>query len=356
MKILFLLSSNEPTGSETYCLSLAEAWRGKHEVHWISSRLHYGQIYTSLPIHQKAFPGGVINTARVWQYARKHGIEIIHSQSRRANWVAAQVASLLKVPHVATLHQLMPLHYFSRRFPCLGAASIAIDEVVADQLKKSFGVPASRVHLIRNGIDLSTYLPAPRTPPRAKQILVIGRLSGGRWKTFQFFLETLAASAKRLPPAIFKIVGRVPDERHEKLARQLASLNQSFAPTHIELLGHVNDLVTTIRNCDGAIAAGRSALESLASGKPVLMLGEGAVLGLCRPDTWTAALQTNLGDHVLRQNFNASVLETALRDLLSFQSTDELSAWGRRQVEQYYDVRRTAQDVDRVYQCLISRS
>src|SRR5687767_7442808 len=105
MKVLFLLSCLEPAGSETYCLALAKAWGPRHQVFWISDRLHFGQDYQSYPIHQKAFPGGVQNTWRVLNYVREHRIQLIHSHSRRAHWVAAQVAALAKIPHVTTIHQ-----------------------------------------------------------------------------------------------------------------------------------------------------------------------------------------------------------------------------------------------------------
>src|SRR5688500_17696581 len=65
MKILFLLSSLEPAGSETYALSLSRAWAGKHETFWISDRLHFGQTYQSLPISKKIFPGGILNVLKV---------------------------------------------------------------------------------------------------------------------------------------------------------------------------------------------------------------------------------------------------------------------------------------------------
>src|SRR5882672_2350493 len=100
MKILFLLSCLEPAGSETYCVSLAQAWKGKHEIFWISDRLHNGQAYESMPIHGKAFPAGIINTWRVASYIRDHKIQLVHSHSRRAQWVAAQAAKLTHIPHV----------------------------------------------------------------------------------------------------------------------------------------------------------------------------------------------------------------------------------------------------------------
>src|SRR5437016_11396962 len=110
MKILFLLSSLEPAGSETYCVALANAWQGKHEVFWISDRLHYGQTYQPMPISRKAFPMGIINTWRVASFIRAHRIDIVHSHSRRAHWVAAQAAKLTGIAHVVTVHQPLPMH------------------------------------------------------------------------------------------------------------------------------------------------------------------------------------------------------------------------------------------------------
>ncbi len=92
VNILFLLSCLEPAGSETYCVSLAKAWGSDHRVFWISDRLHFGQNYTPMPIHKKAFPEGFRNAFRVAEFVRENAIDVIHSHSRRANWVAAQAS------------------------------------------------------------------------------------------------------------------------------------------------------------------------------------------------------------------------------------------------------------------------
>lgn len=351
MRILFLLSCLEPAGSETYCSSLAETWRGKHEVFWISDRLHNGQTYQSMPIHAKAFPRGVINTFRVTSFIRKNRIEIIHSHSRRAHWVAAQAAKLTGIPHITTIHQPLPVHFFSKLFPCLGDQTIGIDEVITDHVRQQFGQPAEKVHLIRNGIDIRAITPSLRQTPNVRQVLLIGRLSGGRWKAFQFFLDVLERATRGLPPAHYKIVGQIPDERREALIRQLSIVTSRIAPSTIATLGYVNDLATLIRNSDGVIAAGRSALESLAQGKPVILLGEGGVLGLCRPEIWTTALRTNMGDHLEPKDFNAIKMEAALRDLLSSRSTlQDLSQWSRAQIEKYFNLQAIAAQVETVYQ------
>ena len=119
--------------------------------------------------------------------------------------------------------------------------------------------------------------PSVRQTPKLKQILIIGRLTGGRWRAFQFILENLERLAKTLPPAHYQIVGRIPDERRAALMNQLSIIGSRIAPSTIETLGFVKDLPILIRNSDAAIAAGRSALECLAQGRPVLFLGEGGV-------------------------------------------------------------------------------
>jgi glycosyltransferase involved in cell wall biosynthesis len=351
MRILFLLSCLEPAGSEAYCASLADVWKGKHDVFWISDRLHGGQAYQSMPISGKAIPLGLLNTWRVASFIRDRRIEIVHSHSRRAHWVAAQAARLTGIPHVTTIHQPLPVHFFSKLFPCLGDDSIAIDEAIADHLRAVFHQPANRIHLIRNGIDLMDHAPSIRQVPKLKQILIIGRLTGGRWRALQFFMENLERMARTLPPAHYKIVGRIPDERRAALAHQLLMTASRIAPSTIETLGFVKDLPVLIRNSDAAVAAGRSAMECLAQSRPVLLLGEGGVLGLCRPELWPSALRTNFGDHLEPKDFPPARLESGLRELLSPRADQaEVSRWIRGELEKHFDVRTVADQVESVYQ------
>jgi glycosyltransferase involved in cell wall biosynthesis len=356
MRILFLLSSLEPAGSETYCVSLADAWRGKHEIFWISDFLHFGQPYLSLPIHLKAIPMGVFNAAKVASFIRQKKIDVIHSHSRRAHWVAAQAARLTQIPHVTTIHQPPPVHFFSQWFPCLGDQTIAIDEAVADHLRQNFKRSRSPIHLIRNGIDLSRWLPTPRLTPNIKDILVIGRLSGGRWAAFQLFLETLARLTPMLPAAHYKVVGFVPQERRESLTQQLLRLAPRLRPSTVEIMGFLKNLPDLIRNSDGVIAAGRSALEAIAQGRAVVLLGEGGPLGLCRPEIWNLSLRTNLGDHQIPKNMNPAALESGLRALLSPRADQaDINHWCRTQVEKHFDLRGVAAQVEDVYQRALRR-
>lgn len=335
MNVLFLLSSLEPACSAIYCTALTDAWQGKHRVFKMS-------------MSSAVFPGSLLNTLRVASFIRKHKIHVIHSHSPRGHWVAAQASRLTGIPHVTTSHQLPST---PRLFLCLGHAAIAVDEVIADRLIKRFGVPAQRVHVIRSGIPLQRFSPSLRDTPGRKKILLIGRFTDSRWAILQFFLKVLEQA--RLPPALYQIVGRISEERKAMLVQQLSMLNSRLAPTQIETLGFVNDLAITVRNADAVVAAGRSAIESLANSRPVVMLGEGGTLGLCQPATWTEALRTNFGDHLAPPQFDAARLEAGLRDLLSPRAyAPELIRWGRAQAETHFDVTKVAAQIDGVYQRL----
>ena len=349
MKILFLLSSLEPAGSETYCVSLAKVWQRQHEIFWISDRLHFGQPYVSLPISAKALPGGVSNTFKVARFIRDQKIEIVHSHSRRAHWVAAQAAALTHIPHVTTIHQPPPVHVFSKLFPCLGDIAIAIDEAVSDHLQTHFGRKPENIRLIRNGIELP---PSPAITPKnnPKRIAILGRLSGGRWAAAQFFFDTLKRISKSLPATHYLVAGRIPETRAQELAEQLRTLNAVIAPSVIESAGWTDHLADFISSCNGIVAAGRSGLESLALGRPVLMMGESGVIGLVGPETWDQALRTNLGDHMASKEFYPAKLEVALRELLDDSAgSTEKARWGRSQVEKYYDIQTVARDIDQVH-------
>ncbi len=351
MNILFLLSCLEPAGSETYCVSLAKAWGPRHKVFWISDTLHYGQEYLSLPISQKAIPGGVRNTLRVKRFIEEHKIDLVHSHSRRAHWVAAQAAALCKIPHVTTIHQPPPVHLFSKLFPCLGDQAIAIDEVVARHLETHFKFPKERIHLIRNGIDLPPATPA--SPGDVPKVLLLGRLTGGRWRAASFVFDVLKRCGKTLPRMQFLVAGRVPEEHRADLERELAVVSQAIAPSTIQAVGFIPNLASYVAGCDVVIAGGRSALESMAQEKPVIAMGEGGILGLVSPETLASCLETNFGDHLSGLRFVPAMLELSLRQALTDSARMKtLGPWGRQHVETYYNLTSVAQAVDQVYALL----
>jgi len=101
-----------------------------------------------------------------------------------------------------------------------------------------------------------------------------------------------------------------------------------------------------IRNSDGVIAAGRSALESMAQSRAVIFFGEGGVWVLRKPEIWPVALRTNFGDHIEKKDFNAAKLESGLREMLTPRANaQDLNTWARAQIEKEFDIQKVAHHV-----------
>ena len=142
-------------------------------------------------------------------------------------WVAAQAAKLTGIAHVTTVHQPLPVHFFSKLFPCLGDQTIAIDEAVADHLRRHFGRPAEKIHLIRNGINLAQNAPTARQMPNMKQVLLIGRLFGRTVAGPSIFLGNLGTM--RTQPAARPLQNRRPNSGKNGVRRLRVSF-PSWAP------------------------------------------------------------------------------------------------------------------------------
>jgi len=137
------------------------------------------------------------------------------------------------------------------------------------------------------------------------------------------------------------------------MTTSIGEVNRQIRPSFVETHDFVSNLPPLIAGSQGVIGGGRSALESLAAGKPVVALGERGVVGLCDKTTWGEAMRTNFGDHFPTRNdeFYPAKLEIGLRQMLGDRTqAAELGRWGREQVQQFYDLQKVADQVDRVYQ------
>jgi alpha-maltose-1-phosphate synthase len=147
------------------------------------------------------------------------GADLVHSHTWYANLAGFLAAQLYGVPHVMTAHSLEPLRpwkaeqlgggyalsSWSERTAVESAdAVIAVsDGMRGDVLAAYPAVPASRVRVIRNGIDTAEYSPDPATDvlerygvdPGRPSVVFVGRV------TRQKGLPVLLRAAAALDPA-----------------------------------------------------------------------------------------------------------------------------------------------------------
>ncbi|MFF0017543.1 glycosyltransferase [Streptomyces sp. NPDC005374] len=253
---------------------------------------------------------------RLVRHIRSGGYDLVHTHLYRAcvyGRLAARLAGVRAI--VATEHSLGDSQMEGRRLTRgvrglylaserLGRSTVAVSPTVADRLRR-WGVPAPRIEVVPNGIDLDRFRfdPARRLhtrrllglPETAYVIGGIGRLAPG--KRFDVLIRALAQL-----PDIFRLllVGGGPEEHvlrrtaHEAgvADRVLFTGERPYVPDgspgpDLPSLTSAMDLLAS--PCPEE-AFGLAAVEALAAGLPVLYVSCPAIEDL-PPQTTGAARQ-----------------------------------------------------------------
>jgi len=129
------------------------------------------------------------------------GAELVHSHTWYANLAGFLAARLYGIPHVVTTHSLEPLRpwkaeqlgggyalssWCERTAVESATAVIAVSDGMREDVLAAYpAVPASRVRVIRNGIDTAEYSPDPATDvlerigvdPQRPSVVFVGRVT-----------------------------------------------------------------------------------------------------------------------------------------------------------------------------------
>jgi glycosyltransferase involved in cell wall biosynthesis len=206
---------------------------------------------------------------------------------------------------------------------------MVISEAARERLRR-LGTDEARIHLIRHGIDLQHFSPAPlRTGPR--RILFAARLDPVKRPLLVADIALALLKRRGQPDFQFLVAGDGPEE--QPLRRRLRQL----AIEHLFVfLGHVSDMASVLAESDVVIIPSKSEgiplvlLEALATSRPVIASVVGAIGEVLSPDT---GLLIGAGED------EAERFAAAIATLLDQPALLEiLGREGRRKMEAEYDI------------------
>lgn len=209
---------------------------------------------------------------------------------------------------------------------------IALAESVRDRLIAA-GTPASKILLVRNGVDLEKFGASAIAASQPLEILFAARLTE---RKRPLFLADVARELVRLRPQRdfrFVIAGDGPEE--SRVRRRVRKL--SFDPL-FDFRGQVKDLAPLLAACAVLVHPSRSEgvplviLEALASARPVVASKVGSI-----PEV----LDSSCGI-LVEQIDAAGEFARAIHSLLDQPALRErMGVAGRRKVEANHDIRKT---------------
>lgn len=236
---------------------------------------------------------------------------------------------------------------------------IAISEVVKANLVKRFPVPAKRIVVIPNGVDLPLYDLAPETreatartvpwQPGTSVVALLGRISRGKGHTK--LIEAAPAILERAPEAQFALIGSVSEGEEEYAADLDAKIKAAGLDDRVHKLGFRDDVPAVLSLCTLLVAPSESeslgnvVLEGMAAGLPVVAARSGALPEL------VVHRETGL----LYDVNDAAGLEKAVNEVLTDPSRSaSFGSAGRARVTQEYDRAHRTDRVLKLYQDVLA--
>lgn len=233
---------------------------------------------------------------KLWKFLVRFDSSIVHLNNLITNQYYAPLSAKLKGSKCVITHNGFEFHSsLTRAAAKLVDHHIAISTAIYDDLLK-LNIPASKITIIRNGIDLKKF--SPEIPPadladrfgidHSKKVFsYFGRLVG--WKGVDIFLLAAKEVIRTIPNAHALIVGNASDgeKSYEQYLKDLAvSLGIQQSVTFVNYQENIPELMrasSTVVHCSTLPEPfGLVPLEAMACGIPVVAMNEGGPLDIIR--------------------------------------------------------------------------
>jgi glycosyltransferase involved in cell wall biosynthesis len=313
MKVLQILPELNAGGVERGTVELAE-YLGKHG-HQSLVVSHGGRLvetlerrgtrHIPLPVHRKSLRS-LLQVRPLRRLLERERPDILHIRSRVPGWIAwlawRGMDPAIRPHLVSTVHGFNSVNAYSA-IMTRGERVIAVSESIRDYIRQHYPqVPPDRIRVIPRGIEPAEYPRGfqPAADWRAEWERQFPQLTGRRVLTLpgritrlkghEDFLQLLRALIAASEPVHGLIVGGAHEHKAgyldeiKSLAQQLGVIN------HVTFTGHRADLREILAISDIVFSLstqpesfGRTTLEALALGRPVVAYDHGGVGEQLRP-------------------------------------------------------------------------
>lgn len=365
MKILMATMGLDIGGAETHIVELSkELKRMGHDIAIVSNGGVYvpeitaaGIRHYEAPLHRRSWDCMRRARAILREVIRKENPDLVHAHARIPAFLCGSLQKSLQFPFVTTAHWVFNTKGALRYLTNWGQRTIAVSDDIKAYLMREYGIPESHITVTINGIDTDKFSPAIS---RDKVLAAFG-LDGGKPLVSYVsrmdedralaarHLIAIAPELEKAHPGVQILIaggGNVFDA----LCAQADAVNARLGRRCVVMAGPRTDINEIAVSGDVFVGVSRSALEAMATARPVIVAGNEGYQGLFTPEGLEEA---RLGNFCCR-GMPPCTPENLLRDVsaaLSLPETEKrkLGAYGRQVIFDHYSVRRMASDCLSVY-------
>jgi len=235
------------------------------------------------------FPVTSFRRADVWRHAaafgrwcRQERIAIVHTSELYSNIFALPAAAIAGVPvRIANRREINPdktaAQIGMQRVAYAFADMVVANSEAAAERLRSERVPARKIAVVPNGLDISAFVERKPLPREFKTIVVVANLRPE--KGHDLLIDAVPEILRRFPTVRFEIVGDGP--LREALVARTTARGVSHA---VAFRGYQEDVASQLARADVFVLPSRSEaapnalLEAMAAGLPVVASAVGGNL------------------------------------------------------------------------------
>jgi len=277
--------------------------------------------------------------------------DIVHANSLAAGRILGPVTSISKAVGLGYLRDIIKLSRKAIDDVSQLDRIVAVSHATAD-FHIATGMPAEKIDVIHNGVDLERFRPAwidgePTRSNEKKICLCIGQI--GMRKGLEISLQMMINAFTQVPESELWIVGERHSQKKEAIEYEqklLAYADEHFPNGKVKWLGRRSDIPDLMRQANLLVHGarqeplGRVLLEASASGLPMVTTNVGG----------TPEILRELGDELMFSPENLDLAVPKVVELLTDGDRHrEISKTLREIAEQHFSAVRAGDDLVRCY-------
>ncbi|HYE83291.1 MAG TPA: glycosyltransferase [Clostridia bacterium] len=292
---------------------------------------------------------------------KSNAIDLVHAHARIPGFICGLLHKKMGFPFVTTAHGTWKTGYGLRYITNWGQKTVAVSEDLRKYLLDNYKIEDKNIKVTINGIDTDKFSPDVDCSgliselglsPADRKVVYISRFDSDRSYIINKLLEIIPALVESIPNLKVIMVGsgNILDQVRERAQE----INRSTGHDTIIVAGSRTDINKFTALADLFIGFGRSSLEALSSGKPLVLAGNAGYIGILDECSLEAAVKSNFSGRgyskAESETFKCDIIEVLM---MSDKERKALGGFGRSLIENSYSVKRMVQDNIEVYMQLL---
>jgi L-malate glycosyltransferase len=358
-------------GAETHIVELAKGLSregfnvvvastgGVYEKELISSNI---KLY-HVPLDNKK-PHNVLKAYnQLKSIIKEEKIDLVHAHARIPGFICGLLHKKMGFPFVTTAHGTWNTGYGLRYITNWGQKTVAVSEDIRKYLLDNYKIEGKDIKVTINGIDTEKFSPEVdcsdvmaelKLTAEDTKIVYISRFDIDRSYIINKLLKIIPELAEKIQSLKVIMVGS--GNILDMVSEKAQEINNRTGHNTVIIAGSRTDINKFTALADLFIGFGRSSLEALAAGRPLILAGNVGYIGILNEHSLDAAFKSNFSGRGNSKAESESFRNDIIKVLqMRVEERKALGNFGRSVIENNYSVKKMVQDNIEVYMQLLEQ-